>query len=172
MVRGDGNAREGCRISKETIAMKTILAALIVSATVAGPALACPNWQANPSFGQIELSAGFLPDPYVRNITAGGRYDLAGCFGSNGWGGSVASRPDFDLYWNGSSAALTIAVTASADAVLLINAPDGQWYYADDTSGTDPAITFSNPQQGLYDIWIGAYGGGRGIPGQLIITER
>ena len=34
------------------------------------------------------------------------------------------------------------------------------------------AITFSNPQAGLYDIWIGAYNGGRGIPGQLVITER
>jgi hypothetical protein len=154
--------------------MKRILAALSVMASLAaGGAMACPNWQAAPSFGQISLNAGFLPDPYVRNITAGGRYDLAGCFGSYGWGGSVAARPDFDLYWNGSSAALTIAVESGHDTVLLINAPDGQWYYSDDDwGGTNPAITFSNPQQGLYDIWIGAWSGGRGLPGRLIITER
>jgi hypothetical protein len=148
--------------------MKQFLAAAAIVAGMAAPALACPNWEAAPSFGQIDLNAGFMPDPYVRNITAGGRYDLAGCFGSYGWGGSVASRPDFDLYWNGSSAQLTIAVNSGADTVLLINAPDGQWYYSDDPS----AITFSNPQAGLYDIWIGAYGGGRGLPGQLVITER
>lgn len=152
--------------------MQRLAAALAATLAFAAPAVACPNWQAAPSFGQISLSAGFLPDPYVRNITAGGRYDLAGCFGSSGWGGSVAASPDFDLYWQGSSAQLTIAASARADAVLLINAPDGQWYYADDVNGTDPAITFVNPQQGLYDIWIGHYGGGSGQPGQLIITER
>ena len=150
--------------------MKTLLAAVL--AVAATGAAACPNWQAAPSFGQIDLNAGFLPDPYVRNITAGGRYDLAGCFGSNGWGGSVAASPDFDLYWNGASAALTIGVNSGSDTVLLINAPDGQWYYSDDASGSNPAITFANPQPGLYDIWIGAYGGGRGLPGQLVITER
>jgi hypothetical protein len=153
--------------------MKTLLAAVAAVTTIAaGAAQACPDWQASPSFGQIDLRAGFMPDPYVRNITAGGRYDLAGCFGSNGWGGSVASKPDFDLYWNGASAALTIGVNSGHDTVLLINAPDGQWYYSDDASGMNPAITFSNPQQGLYDIWIGAYGGARGLPGQLVITER
>lgn len=157
----------------ETTLMKRILqaaaAALLVMA--AGAAQACPDWQAPPSFGQIELRAGFTPDPYIRNITAGGRYDLAGCFGSAGWGGSVASRPDFDLYWRGSSRQLTIAVQSGSDTVLLVNAPDGQWYYSDDARGTNPVITFNNPQQGLYDIWIGAYGGGRGLPGQLVITE-
>jgi hypothetical protein len=153
--------------------MKAIFAAVAAAASVAaGSAMACPNWQAAPSFGQIDLSAGFMPDPYVRNITAGGRYDLAGCFNSYGWGGSVASKPDFDLYWSGYSGALTIAVQAQGDAVLLINAPDGQWYYADNSAGGQEALTFSNPQEGLYDIWIGAYNGGRGIPGQLIITER
>jgi hypothetical protein len=153
--------------------MKTILAALAaLTAIAAGAAQACPDWQASPSFGQIDLNAGFMPDPYIRNITAGGRWDLAGCFGSNGWGGSVASKPDFDLYWNGSSPALTIGVNSGHDTVLLINAPDGQWYYSDDASGTNPAITFSNPRPGLYDIWIGAYNGARGLPGQLVITER
>jgi hypothetical protein len=148
--------------------MKHFLAAAAIVTGLAAPALACPNWEASPSFGQIDLHAGFMPDPYVRNITAGGRYDLAGCFNTYGWGGSVASKPDFDLYWNGSSSQLTIAVNSNSDTVLLINAPDGQWYYSDDPS----AITFSNPQTGLYDIWIGAYNGSRGIPGQLVITER
>ena len=153
--------------------MKTLFAAVAaVAAMAAGAVSACPNWQAAPSFGQIDLYAGFMPDPYVRNITAGGRYDLAGCFGSYGWGGSVAASPDFDLYWSGNTAALTIAVNSYSDTVLLINAPDGQWYYSDDSSGTNPGITFTNPQQGLYDIWIGAYNGARGIPGQLVITER
>ena len=63
-------------------------------------------------------------------------------------------------------------MTSGHDTVLLVNAPDGQFYYADDSSGQNPTLTFSNPQAGLYDIWIGAYNGGSGIPGQLVITER
>lgn len=153
--------------------LKQSLAALATAAAVALAPLAasaCPDWQGAPHFGQIELWAGFTPDPYVRNITAGGTTNLGNC-GFNA-AGYVTTRPDFDLYWNGSAAQLTIAVQVrSADAILLVNAPDGSWYYSDDYRGTDPAITFYNPQQGLYDIWIGSYDGSRRNPGQLIITE-
>jgi hypothetical protein len=158
----------------ETI-MKSLIAAAVTAAfaalALAGPAAACPDYTRRAAFGTISLNAGFLPDPYVRNITAGGRYDLAGCLGFNGWGGSVAAAPDFQLNWSGNSAQLTIAAQVPADAVLLVNGPNGQFYWDDDTYGTNPVLTFVNPQQGVYDIWIGAYGGGRGHPGQLIITE-
>ncbi|GAA0586231.1 hypothetical protein ACFQH5_03570 [Halomonas salifodinae] len=144
--------------------------ATVIALVSAAPAQACPDWQGQPHFGTIQLNAGFQPDPYVRNITAGGTNSLTGC-GAAGWAGYVTTRPDFDLYWNGQSAQLTIAVDASADAVLLVNAPDGTWYYNDDYRGTDPAITFKNPQPGLYDIWIGSYDGSQRNPGRLIFTE-
>jgi hypothetical protein len=55
--------------------------ALAAVATVAavGAAEACPNYGSSPSFGTITLYNGFLPDPYVRNITAGGGYNLGSC---------------------------------------------------------------------------------------------
>lgn len=142
------------------------IAALVVSAT---QSVACPDWRAQPYFGTIDLDAGFQPDPYVRRITAGGTINLERCF--NGWSGFVTGRPDFDLNWYGSAAQLTIAVEAGADAVLLINAPDELFYYNDDTYGTNPVITFTNPQPGLYDIWVGSYDGSRRNPARLIITE-
>ena len=151
--------------------VRAALAAMFVGAPVltATQAAACPDWQGQPYFGQIELYAGFQPDPYVRNITAGGTQRLENCgFNATGF---VTSRPDFDLYWRGQSSQLTIAVEANADAVLLVNAPDGSWYYSDDYRGTNPAITFVNPQEGLYDIWIGTYDGSRRNPGRLIFTE-
>ena len=150
-------------------AIARTLAAAVAATAIAGAAAACPDWQGRPHFGTIELWAGFTPDPYVRNITAGGTHRLQNCgFNATGF---VTTRPDFDLYWNGSSAQLTIAVQARADAILLVNAPDGSWHYSDDYRGTDPAITFYNPQQGLYDIWVGSYDGSRRNPGQLIVTE-
>lgn len=150
--------------------LKRLFAVLsLVSAAFAAPAVACPDWQGRPHFGTVQLVAGFTPDPYVRNITAGGTNRLDRC-GLNA-AGYVTTRPDFDLYWQGQAAQVTIAIRSGADAVLLVNAPDGSWHYSDDYRGTDPAITFFNPQQGLYDIWIGSYDGSRRNPGQLIITE-
>lgn len=151
--------------------MKSVFAAATLAATLAAaPALACPDWEADPSFGQIDLTSGFQPDPHRRQITAGGNIDLARCF-STGESGFVTRRPDFDLYWNGSASQLTIAVESKADAILLINAPDGSWYYSDDYRGSNPAITFANPQAGLYDIWIGSYDGSRRNPAILVFTE-
>jgi hypothetical protein len=149
--------------------IRSALAAAVVTMAMAAPAVACPDWQGAPHFGQIDLWAGFTPDPYVRSITAGGTTDIGRC-GLNA-SGYVTTRPDFDLYWNGASQQLTIAVEARADAILLINAPDGSWWYSDDYRGTNPAVTFYNPQEGLYDIWVGSYDGSRRNPGRLIITE-
>ncbi|ARO14655.1 peptidase S1 and S6, chymotrypsin/Hap [Ketogulonicigenium robustum] len=151
---------------KKTILSMFAAAAMAASATAAA---ACPDWTGQPHFGQIQLTAGFTPDPYVRNITAGGTVDLASC-GLNA-SGYVTTRPDFDLYWDGNATSLTIAVESNADGVLLISAPDGTWHYNDDYRGTNPAVTFNNPQPGLYDIWIGTYDGSRRNPGRLIITE-
>lgn len=149
---------------------KRILAAVSVAAAVfAAPAVACPDWQGTPYFGTVSLSAGFSPDPYIRNITAGGTNRLENC-GLNA-AGFVTTRPDFDLYWQGSTSQFTIAIEAGADAVLLVNAPDGSWHYSDDYRGTNPALTFYNPMEGLYDIWIGSYDGSRRNPGRLVITE-
>jgi hypothetical protein len=146
-----------------------VAAAVAVPALIAGQAAACPDWQGTPYFGQIELVAGFTPDPYVLNVTAGGTQRLENCgFSATGF---VTSRPDFDLYWRGSSAQITIAIESGADAILLVNAPDGSWHYSDDYRGTSPAITFFNPQEGLYDIWIGSYDGSRRNPARLVFTE-
>jgi hypothetical protein len=148
--------------------MPLAAAALALAATSAA---ACPDWQGAPHFGQITLAAGFQPDPHVRRVTAGGTIDLARCF-SGDYAGYVTRRPDFDLYWQGSSAQLTIAVEAGVDAILLVNAPDGTWHYNDDYRGTNPAVTFRNPQPGLYDIWIGTYDGSRRNPARLVFTEH
>lgn len=144
-----------------------VLAAAITAGTFAS---ACPDWQAEPHFGAIELAAGFEPDPYDLNVTAGGTHLLENC-GFNDATGFVTTRPDFDLYWSGTSSQLTIAVESKADAILLINGPDGSWYYDDDYRGTFPAITILNPMEGLYDIWIGSYDGSRRNPAVLIFTE-
>jgi hypothetical protein len=150
--------------------------AAVVAAALGGPALiatgaaACPDFNYSPHFGDISLSAGFQPDPYVMNVTAGGTQALQNCgFNATGF---VTTRPDFRLFWNGTSSQLTIYVEAGADAVLLVNDPTGKdWFYSDDYRGTNPAITITNPLAGQYDIWIGSYDGSRRNPARLGFTE-
>lgn len=150
-----------------------LAAAIAVTAFSTTAQAACPNWQSTPSFGEITLFAGFQPDPYRRRVTAGGGNDLNACSSVPGVGW-IAVRPDFDLRYSAGSYRLTIAIESSVDTILLINAPDGQWYYNDDSPayGLGAAYTFTNPQSGLYDIWIGTYNPGSGIPANLVITEQ
>jgi len=152
---------------------RTAVLTFVAALATAPAAMACPDWQLPAAFGTISLTEGWPQDPYVRNITAGGRYSLAGCFGNN-YTGSVAAKPDFDVHYNTSgNTSLTFYVQSGYDTMLLVNDPSGQWWFDDDSAGgQNPMITIPFAQAGLYDVWIGSYQGGRGLPGQLFITER
>ncbi|MBF9036486.1 peptidase S1 [Rhodobacterales bacterium HKCCE2091] len=151
------------------------LAALVLSA---GLAQACPNYNNPTVFGTHTLVAGFLPDPYVRNLTAGGTVDLRTC-GLPLGPGYVVSRPDFRLLYQGTSptGSLTFILEArsNVDTILVVNAPDGSWHYNDDINlsagNTNSAIRFTNPLSGQYDVWTGSYSRSSNNPAQLIITE-
>ncbi len=126
------------------------------------------NRDLKPTFGAVTLKAGFLPDPFTKNLIAGGAIETK----LGGVRAKVANAPDFKLYYTAGGFPLTFRVDSKADTTLLINLPDGTWVANDDADGTlNPRITISNPQSGRYDIWVGTFGGGT-PPAQLIITER
>lgn len=115
-----------------------------------------PNWRAAPTYGTINLSAGFSPDPYLRSIQAGGanEVDLSGA-GCSGY--IHAAAPDLDLNYQAGQYQLAIYAKSDTDITLVVNGADGRWYCSDDVSGTNPAIVFNNPASGNYNIWIGTY---------------
>ncbi|MCH8486434.1 MAG: serine protease [Candidatus Cyclonatronum sp.] len=131
------------------------------------------NINGEPHFGTHRLRAGFTPDPHTVQITAGGSVDVS-YLGSDCIG-HADQRPDAQLFWSGSSSYVTFRFQPdnSGDTTLIINAPDGSWYCNDDeSSGTlNPGITFFNPSEGRYDIWVGTYRDGEFIDGKLLITE-
>ena len=56
--------------------MKRLVSALAVAAALAAPGLAAAqNAGLTANFGEIRLNAGFTPDPYRVNLTAGGSID-------------------------------------------------------------------------------------------------
>ena len=123
----------------------------------------------NATFGSISLNAGFTPDPYRVDMFSGGDVDATTI--ANGCVGMVARAPDFQLTYSAGSLPLIFGVTSENDTTLVINGPDGRWYCDDDSGdGTNPLMSIPNPPSGVYDVFVGAYGG-NGAAAQLYMTE-
>lgn len=147
---------------------KMFVAAAVLAVALSMPSVA-QNVMGSPSFGTLNLRSGFLPDPRVVPVTAGGRNDASrlgsGCLGS------IANAPDVRVNYQAGSLPLHFYVTSNDDTTLVINGPDGQWYCNDDTNGLNPAVSFANPGSGQYDVYIGHYGQGAGVPARLQVSE-
>jgi hypothetical protein len=146
--------------------------AAIIAAIAAGSApAAAQDYSLQPSFGSIRLSSGFLPDPYERRLTAGGAIRAQDRFSN--CRGYIANAPDFSLYYTAGSQDLFINVDSGADTTLVVNGPDGRWYCDDDgaDSPLNPLLHWQTPQSGRYDIWVGTYSRGSGVPATLFISE-
>ncbi|CAN5353943.1 hypothetical protein BH10PSE2_BH10PSE2_27050 [soil metagenome] len=153
-------------ISKLTTAA---LAALAFA--TAGSALA-QDASLNPRFGEIDLEAGFTPDPVDRQVRAGGRVDASDLGGE--CVGRISNEPTFRLNYEAGRTPLYIYVYADADTTLVINEPNGQFDCNDDGTGQsdnlNPGIRFRTPTSGAYDIWVGSLSGGP-VQARLRITE-
>jgi hypothetical protein len=128
----------------------------------------------DPHFGTVNLRAGFVPDPHVVTLRPGGSINLSQVRKTIGISarGFVSSAPDVDLNYVAGDHTLTFKVEGgNVDTVLLINDPQGRWYFNDDTNGRDPLISFQNPTSGQYNIWVGTYGSESSGRVRLLITE-
>ena len=148
---------------------RTLLLLAAAAMTISSSAMAQPDFSRPPSFGTINLTAGFADDPRIINVTAGGRLNAATIDSS--CVGSVANSPDVRLNYTAGELPLIISVGSDSDTTLVVNGPDGRWYCNDDTNGVNPVVRFNTPGSGQYDIYIGHYQQGRSIPAQLYISE-
>ncbi|MBC7769579.1 MAG: peptidase S1 [Phycisphaerales bacterium] len=129
-----------------------------------------PDFSLDPTYGAIDLTAGFTPDPQTVAVAAGGGFDASAIEGCAGW---IASAPDYRVNWTAGSGALplTFHVASEADTTLVINDAEGNWVCNDDASGFDPVITFQNAPSGQYDVWVGTYAQGDLQDSALHVTE-
>ncbi|MED5550467.1 MAG: peptidase [Pseudomonadota bacterium] len=146
-------------------------AAGLAATLILAPAVSAQDYSLQPSFGSINLSSGFLPDPYERRLTAGGTIRAQNRFSN--CRGYIANAPDFSLYYTAGSQDLFINVDSEADTTLVVNGPDGRWYCDDDGADAafNPLLHWQTPQSGRYDIWVGTYSTGSGVPATLFISE-
>ncbi len=125
-----------------------------------------------PTYGEVGLASGFLPDPASAPITAGGnvsaRASISGCVGY------VASAPDLNLFWSGSGSRLRLFFVpddGTSDTTLVIFDADGDWECNDDAYGLNPGLDFEGAPSGVYAIWVGTYYTEELVPGTLYFTE-
>ena len=150
-----------------------ILSALVAGLTVLGAgAASAQDYDGDTNYGELNLSAGFTPDPALLSLQAGGYVDADDRF--DGCTGYITESPDVRLFWSGSSKGapnLKISALSNADTTLVVNGPDGRWY-CDDDSGEDsnPSVELT-PMAGRYEIWVGTYSEGETKRAVLSISE-
>lgn len=152
------------------IMFRTALAATAGLAALAGSAFA-QDLGASPTYGSVSLNAGFTPDPYSVSLQSGGSIDAGSALGGS-CRGFIASAPDFSVNYSAGGWPLIISATSNADTALVVNDANGNWYCDDDSGGNlNPAINFSNPPSGRYDIWVATYGNASLQAATLHISE-
>ncbi|HZZ77688.1 MAG TPA: hypothetical protein VFE62_04160 [Gemmataceae bacterium] len=140
----------------------------VVSGLCGAVAHAQPDPRLDPTYGSKKLKTGFLPDPFKKEVVAGGpiKTNLGNV---NAY---VAKAPDFRLEFKAGNLPLTFYVKCDKDTTLLINLPDGTWIADDDSGGNlNPLIRLANPKSGIYDIYVGSYKEGENPKAMLHITE-
>lgn len=150
--------------------MKTIAVAAGLAAAISSVA-AAQDWSRPPAFGGVELSAGFSPDPHVRELTAGGTIQASSRFSN--CTGYIADAPDYSVSYQAGSFPLIFTADSDRDTTLIINDPNGDWWCDDDgaTEPLNPMIRFDQPASGRYDVWVGTFSRGAGVDATLFISE-
>ncbi|MCH8491042.1 MAG: hypothetical protein LAT81_14090 [Oceanicaulis sp.] len=129
----------------------------------------------------LELSGGFLPDPAVVTVFAGGSARPGDIMGGAQPGeagdqrchGHLDRAPDLRLTFEAGRLPLTVTASSVADTTLIMRAPDGTWYCDDDSGdGLDAQLELESPESGEYDIWVGTFSRARaGEDAFLSISE-
>ncbi|MGD2133427.1 MAG: caspase family protein, partial [Maricaulaceae bacterium] len=128
------------------------------------------DWGAPPIYGSVDLETGFLPDPHTVEVSPGGEVDAGTIDPScRGW---IAAAPDYSVYYTPGIFSLHVFAESEDDTTLLVRTPNDEIVCDDDSAlGLNPGISFKSPDAGLYDIWVGLYGGDTGGTATLNISE-
>ncbi|NDJ60847.1 MAG: hypothetical protein GYB67_06960 [Chloroflexi bacterium] len=130
------------------------------------------DFNLEPNFGEAELAAGFLPDPFEVELVSGGDVAVFTLDLPSGCTGYATEAPDFSLFWEGDSSELRFFVSSGGDTTLIVNDPATDWFCNDDSDGTlNPTVSIEDPLEGRYDIWVGSFSSDDFLDAVLYVTE-
>lgn len=164
------------QIRETALAFRHAIFAAAAALVLQPATLQAQDFNLPPTFGIISVYSGFLPDPNWVSLLAGGsiRAEYPDAVTGNRCAGYFAEAPDFRIHFTPrEDLPLSFYVEAREDTVLLVNTPDGAWHCNDDSAGLNPALTWDDPLEGQYDIWVGTYSptGNEYPPATLSISE-
>lgn len=150
----------------------TALAALFCVTVAGAPGLATAQSMSLPAtHGNGELRVGFVPDPHLVAVRAGGPIDVDDTSLPDRCAGYISDAPTYELKYTAGSSPLILRTVSDADTSLIVNGPDGQWHCDDDGGdGLNAELRFDAPKSGTYDIWVGSLGSQTAA--RLEVTER
>ena len=150
------------------------LLVFVLLAPVAARAQGVLDPAAPPRHGVLRLQSGFLPDPTLREVEAGGP-DSASVGGCRGFVAGAA--PALVLRYRAGRFGLTLSATpkdteAETDLLLVVRTPDGQWLCDDDAGGDlRPRVVIRKPRSGPYAVWVAAYEPGAPVRARMAVSE-
>jgi hypothetical protein len=106
----------------------------------------------------IALSAGFAPDPRVLSGVSGGPVQAAMVNAT--CRGYIPTAAQHRVFLQSPMQFFRVWVNSQADTTLLVRAPNGQVFCADDTWGTNPGVDIMGAMPGAYEVFVGSYGPG------------
>ncbi|MBN1946368.1 MAG: hypothetical protein JW797_11880 [Bradymonadales bacterium] len=125
-----------------------------------------------PTYGQLTLAPGFMPDPQSLAGTSGGTIDagqLESMVPTGGCRGYINANPNHQMVLTAPFNYLKVSVAGQGDTTMVIYGPQG-WMCNDDFSGLSPGFEGSWAP-GTYSIWVGSYSSGMAHPYTLSFTE-
>lgn len=118
----------------------------------------------------LALQPGFMPDPRVLSGMAGGPVQAQMVSGS--CRGYLPVAAQHRVFVQGSMPFFRVWVSAGSDTTLLVRAPNGQVFCADDTWGTNPGVDIMGAMPGAYEVFVGSYSAGNIAPYTVGFSEN
>ncbi len=134
--------------------------------------LSSPVITEQKAYVTLDIQAGNPLDPFIVSVNGGGAFDASTLGGD--CSGYVNIQPVARIDWEGKADLSKIFFYSDHDPTLIVQSPDGAFHCNDDASDLllDPSVTFENPADGVYNIWVGSYYADQLIPGVLVVTTR
>jgi hypothetical protein len=132
------------------------------------------DYSLESNYGETTIGDTAALETYQLEMLSGGSVYVPDLNLGPGCSGYVTSAPDFQITYDGNAADLRIFFISDdgTDTTLVINSATGAWLCNDDAPGyRHPMVEIDSPVTGVYDIWVGTYGGTSTTPGTLYITE-
>lgn len=115
------------------------------------------------------FNEGFLPDPQVRQVMAGGDFEVHEGDCSYGY---LSEDPNLVFFYSANGASrLYIYAESETDVTLLVDDLENVRCDDDSYSGTNPLVVLDDTAGSVVGVYVGTYSGGT-APARLYVSER